>query len=218
MRGACRGPGGLRRLHSRLIVGRGLPLLKGDGASGTGRQTVAQPVAVMLPHQLRLAVHQVDSALVAGVDTPAAAITFFLVDMNDLSDHVIPPVLIDSVSIPLFAAAYVLHLRQVPPGVSGSICVRKSFMIGFMMQCIMKPIMNLFFQVRKFFRAAQRSRHAPRVSSASMGISSRRPVSISSDRAILLRGDRMEKFSIGPRIPRPGPTLLMQVRDAAKDS
>ena len=54
--------------------------------------------------------------------------------------------------------------------------------------------------------------------SASRGISSRRPVSISSDCTSLLRGERIEKFSMGPRMPRPGPTLLMQVREAAKDS
>ena len=54
--------------------------------------------------------------------------------------------------------------------------------------------------------------------SASRGISSRRPMSISSDSTSLLRGERMEKFSMGPRMPRPGPTLLIQVSDAAKDS
>ena len=69
---------------------------------------------------------------------------------------------------------------------------------------------------RPFF--IQRSRHTLRLSSASIGISSRRPVSISSDSTTLLSGERMEKFSMGPRIPRPGPTLLMQVKDAAKDS
>ena len=65
---------------------------------------------------------------------------------------------------------------------------------------------------------AYQSRHVLRSSSASRGISSRRPMSISSDSTSLLSGERMEKFSMGPRIPRPGPTLLMQVRDAAKDS
>ena len=83
-------------------------------------------------------------------------------------------------------------------------------------------IMPLFYtkkrERRSRFFPIQRSLHAPRVIRASMGISSRRPVSISSDSTSLLSGDRMEKFSIGPRIPRPGPTLLMQVRDAAKDS
>ena len=62
------------------------------------------------------------------------------------------------------------------------------------------------------------SRHVLRSSSATMGISSRRPMSISSDSMILLSGDRMAKFSIGPSRPRPGPTLLMHVSDAAKDS
>ena len=116
-----RGSDGLRRLYRRLVVGRGLPLLKGDGAGGTGRQAVAQPVAVMLPHQLCLAVHQVNGPLVAGVDAAAAAIALFLVDVNDLSDHVIPPVLFDNVSIPPPAAKIMLHLQQNYAGIFSGI-------------------------------------------------------------------------------------------------
>ena len=51
-----------------------------------------------------------------------------------------------------------------------------------------------------------------------MGISSRRPISISSDKTSLLAWERMEKFSSGPSMPRPGPTLLMHVSDAVNDS
>ena len=34
----------------------------------------------------------------------------------------------------------------------------------------------------------------------------------------MLKGDRGEKFAVGPRAPREGPTLLMQVRVVTKDS
>lgn len=51
-----------------------------------------------------------------------------------------------------------------------------------------------------------------------MGISSRRPISISSDKTSLLTWERMEKFSSGPSMPRPGPTLLMHVSGAVNDS
>ena len=88
--GVSRGLGSLGRLHRRLVVGRSLPLLKGDGAGGAGRQTVSQPVAVVLPHQSGLAVHQVDGPLMAGVDTLAAAVTLFLIDVNDPPDHADP--------------------------------------------------------------------------------------------------------------------------------
>ena len=79
--------GGLGGQHGGLVIGGSLPLLKGDGVGGTGGQAVAQTVAVMLVHQLRLAVHQTDGALVTGVDASAAAITLLLINMNDLADH-----------------------------------------------------------------------------------------------------------------------------------
>ena len=67
----------LRGEHSRFIVGRRFALLKGDRAHGAGGQAVAQTVAEVLPRQTRLAVHNVDRALVAGFGTQAAAVAFF---------------------------------------------------------------------------------------------------------------------------------------------
>ena len=79
--------GGLGRQDGSLVIGGGFPLLKGDGVGMAGGQAVAQTVAVMLVHQLRLAVHQADGPLVAGVDAGPAAVALFLVDMDDLADH-----------------------------------------------------------------------------------------------------------------------------------
>ena len=85
-------PGGLSRLHRRLVIGGSLPLLKGNGPGGTGRQAVPQPVAVVLPHELSLAVHHVDGALVAGPGAGPAAVALVLVYVNDPANHeMIPP-------------------------------------------------------------------------------------------------------------------------------
>lgn len=46
-----------------------------------------QAVAEVLPHQLRLAVHDVDRALVARARAQAAAAALFFVDTDDLADH-----------------------------------------------------------------------------------------------------------------------------------
>ena len=80
-------PGRFCRQHGGLVIGGGFPLLKGDGACMAGRQAVAQTITIMLMHQLGLTVHQRNSAFVTGVDTGAAAVALFLVDMNDLADH-----------------------------------------------------------------------------------------------------------------------------------
>ena len=50
-------------------------------------QAVAKAVAVVVPHELCLAVHQTDGTLVAGGDTGPAAVAFFFVYMNDFPDH-----------------------------------------------------------------------------------------------------------------------------------
>ena len=70
-----------------LVIGRRLPLYKGDGPRGAGGQAVAQAVAVIVPHQLRLAVHHGDGALVTGGGAGAAAVAFLPVDFNDPSFH-----------------------------------------------------------------------------------------------------------------------------------
>ena len=71
-----------------LVIGRRLPLHKGDGPGWAGGQAVAQAVAVIVPHEPRLAVHHGDGALVTGGGAGAAAVAFILIDFNDPSFHV----------------------------------------------------------------------------------------------------------------------------------
>jgi len=93
--GAAAGQGHVRFLHftlfvfhdGLLVIGRRLPLYKGDGPGGAGGQAVAQTVAVIVPHEPRLAVHHGDGALVTGGGAGAAAVAFFLIDLDDPSNH-----------------------------------------------------------------------------------------------------------------------------------
>ncbi len=71
-----------------LVIGRRLPLYKGDGPGGAGGQAVTQAVAVIVPHEPRLAVHHGDGALVTGGGAGAAAVALILVDLDDPSFHV----------------------------------------------------------------------------------------------------------------------------------
>ena len=91
---AAAGRGGADQLlcfvgqNGGLVIGSGLPLHEGDGTGGTGGQAVAQPVAVVVAHELSLAVDHGDSALVTGVGAGAAAVAFFLIYFDDASFHV----------------------------------------------------------------------------------------------------------------------------------
>ena len=73
--------------HSLLVISGGFSLGKGDGTGGASGQAVAKAVAVVVPHQLGLAVHKADGTLVAGGDAGTAAVAFFFVYMNDFADH-----------------------------------------------------------------------------------------------------------------------------------
>ena len=73
--------------HRLLIVSGGFALHEGDRAGGTGGQAVAQTVAVIVAHELRLAVYHSDGPLVARCGTRAAAVAFIPVDLNDPSFH-----------------------------------------------------------------------------------------------------------------------------------
>ena len=73
--------------HSLLVISGGFALGKGDGTGGASGQAVAKAVAVVVPHQLGLAVHKADGTLVAGGDAGPAAVAFFFVYMNDFADH-----------------------------------------------------------------------------------------------------------------------------------
>ena len=52
--------------------------------------------------------------------------------------------------------------------------------------------------------------------SNSIGKISKRPTSMSKDSSSLERGEKDEKFPMGPTTSRPGPTLLMQVATEVK--
>lgn len=73
--------------HSLLVISGGFALGKGDSTGGASGQAVAKAVAVVVPHQLGLAVHKADGTLVAGGDAGTAAVAFFFVYMNDFADH-----------------------------------------------------------------------------------------------------------------------------------
>ena len=73
--------------HSGFVVGGRFPLLKGNGIHGTGRQTIAQAVAVILPEQLRLASYNANGTLVTGIGAQTAAIAFIFIDGNNPSNH-----------------------------------------------------------------------------------------------------------------------------------
>ena len=75
-------------LHGRFIICRCLPLFKGDGSCGAARQTITKTVAEILPHQLCLAVNDVNRALMARSCAQTAAVALVLVNMNDFADHI----------------------------------------------------------------------------------------------------------------------------------
>jgi hypothetical protein len=74
-------------LHSLFVICRRLALHKADSTGWTGRETVAKPVAIVLPKELSLAVHHSDSSLVAGLGAQTAAVALFLIYLNYFSDH-----------------------------------------------------------------------------------------------------------------------------------
>ena len=75
-------------LHRCLVVGRGFPLLKGNGSGGAARQAVAKAIAEIFPHQLCFAVDDINGSLMAGGCAQAAAVAFFFVNMDDLPNHI----------------------------------------------------------------------------------------------------------------------------------
>ena len=78
--------------HRRFIVGRGFPLYKGDGPRGAGGQTVAQTITVIVPQKAGFSIYHADGIFVAGFGTQAAAVAFFLIDVNDFANHMkVPP-------------------------------------------------------------------------------------------------------------------------------
>ena len=77
----------LRPLYRRLIIGGGFSFLKRNGSGRAVGQAVAKAVAEMFPHELCLAVYDVDCALMTCLRAQPTAVALFLVYMNDFTDH-----------------------------------------------------------------------------------------------------------------------------------
>ncbi len=77
----------LRREHRLLVVGLRLALHERDGPGRACRQAVAQPVAVVVAQEPRLAAHQADRALVACFCAQPASVAGNLVYLHDRTDH-----------------------------------------------------------------------------------------------------------------------------------
>ena len=78
----CLGP-----QHGRFVIGRSFPSLKGNGPGGAAGQAVPQSITVVLPGKVSLAANEGDSPFMAGRDAQAAAVAFFLINVNDLTNH-----------------------------------------------------------------------------------------------------------------------------------
>ena len=85
-----RQPFELRFFDSLLVICRRFALDKADRIHWTDRQTVAKPVAVIVPDQLCFSVYDGDRALVARLRTQAAARAGRLVDFDDRPFHACP--------------------------------------------------------------------------------------------------------------------------------
>ena len=80
-------PSALIFLHCLFIIRCRFALHKGNRGSGAGRQAIAQTIAVVIAHQLRLSVYHSDCAFVTSGGTGTAAIAFILINFNDSSFH-----------------------------------------------------------------------------------------------------------------------------------
>ena len=88
--GAAQAGGSLFSLglqHGRFVIGRSFPSLKGNGPGGAAGQAVPQAVAVVLPGKISLAADEGDSPFMAGSNAQAAAVAFFLINVNNLTNH-----------------------------------------------------------------------------------------------------------------------------------
>ena len=70
-----------------LVKRGGFTLYEADGVLRTVRQTVAEPVALIVTHELCLTVHQRKRAFLTGIDAQAAAGALSFIYMNDASFH-----------------------------------------------------------------------------------------------------------------------------------
>src|SRR5574344_1115599 len=75
-------------LHGNFVVFLRFTFLKADRARRAGRQTISETVAVIVSEKLRFSVYHSDCPFVAGFCAQAAAVTFFLINSNNFSNHV----------------------------------------------------------------------------------------------------------------------------------
>ena len=76
-----------------FVISCCFPLHKGNGSCGACRQTVAQAITVVIPHQLGLAIHHGDGSFMTGIGAGTAAVAFLLIDLYDPSFHCAPPLI-----------------------------------------------------------------------------------------------------------------------------
>ena len=84
---------GFRLLDGFLIISGRFPFLKGDGSGGTGGQTIAQSVAVILAGEFGFSVYHLDGALVAGGGTGTASVALFFIYRDNFANHVLASLL-----------------------------------------------------------------------------------------------------------------------------
>ena len=76
----------------RFVISWRFPLFKSDRPRGTGGQTVAQAITVVLPHKLCFAVNHCNCAFMAGSSASAAACARVLIDLDNSANHVVSSV------------------------------------------------------------------------------------------------------------------------------
>lgn len=74
-------------LHGSFIIGSASRSTNWMGLHGAGGETVAEAITIIVSKQNSLSVYNADGSLVAGIGAKTAAITFFLVYLNNSSDH-----------------------------------------------------------------------------------------------------------------------------------
>jgi hypothetical protein len=74
-------------LHCGFVKSGGLALLKCNRSRRTDRKAISESVAVIVPQKFCLPVHHPDGALMASLCAKPAAVTFPLVDFDNLAFH-----------------------------------------------------------------------------------------------------------------------------------
>jgi hypothetical protein len=88
----CGSLGGLDFFDLFFVEGIRIPLLDGNGVSGTVAKAGAEPVAKVVGHKPGLAVDNLDGAFRTSRHTKSAAVAFIFIDSDDIPDHILSPV------------------------------------------------------------------------------------------------------------------------------